>query len=73
MKTITGHEGGVRSLSQPPDEPDKLISGSEDKTVKVWDISSGNCLQTLQGHDDFVRVIKAISNKKIASGSKIFF
>lgn len=38
MKTITGHEGGVRSLSQTEDG--KLISGAEDKLVKIWDIKT---------------------------------
>jgi len=45
------------------------VSGSEDKTVKVWEISSGDCVQTLSGHDDYVRVVKALTNGRIASGS----
>lgn len=32
-----------------------LISGSRDKTIKVWDASVGNCLFTLIGHDNWVR------------------
>ena len=26
-----------------------LVSGNADSTVKVWDITSGQCLQTLSG------------------------
>lgn len=32
-----------------------LISGSRDKTIKVWDVSVGSCLFTLIGHDNWVR------------------
>lgn len=45
------------------------MSGAEDKTVKVWEISTGDCVQTLSGHDDYVRVVKALTGGRIASGS----
>lgn len=32
-----------------------LISGSRDKTIKVWDVGIGLCLFTLVGHDNWVR------------------
>ncbi len=28
----------------------RVISGSSDNTLKVWDISRGECIQTLKGH-----------------------
>lgn len=31
-----------------------LASGSEDCTVKLWNPSTGDCLQTLEGHDQIV-------------------
>jgi len=34
-----------------------LASGSRDKTIRVWDVSSGQCLFSLQGHDNWVRGI----------------
>jgi len=32
-----------------------LASGSRDKLIKVWDVSSGQCLFTLVGHDNWIR------------------
>jgi len=32
-----------------------LISGSRDKTIKMWDISIGVCIFTLVGHDNWIR------------------
>ena len=32
----------------------RIVSGSEDKTCKVWDANTGGCLQTLEGHSDEV-------------------
>ena len=28
----------------------RLRRGLDDKTVKLWDVTSGECLQTLEGH-----------------------
>jgi WD40 repeat protein len=32
----------------------RLASVSGDSTVKIWDASSGACLQMLKGHSDYV-------------------
>ncbi|XP_071501929.1 lissencephaly-1 homolog isoform X2 [Diadema antillarum] len=32
-----------------------LVSGSRDKTIKIWDVSAGGCIMTLTGHDNWVR------------------
>jgi len=34
-----------------------LASGSRDKSVKVWDVSTGQCLFSMVGHDNWVRGI----------------
>jgi WD40 repeat protein len=32
----------------------KVVSCSNDKTVRVWDVSSGECIVTLTGHNNTV-------------------
>jgi WD40 repeat protein len=40
----------VYSCSWSPDGT-KVVSCSNDKTLRVWDVSRGECIVTLTGHD----------------------
>ena len=33
----------------------RVVSGSEDNTLKVWDVATGECVATLEGHSNSVR------------------
>ena len=46
-----GHSSPVISIAISPDR-NSIVSGSWDETIKVWDIHSGECLNTLEGHSD---------------------
>jgi WD40 repeat protein len=46
-----------------------IASGSYDKTIRMWDITSGQCIKTLTGHTDTVCSIIQLNNGNIASGS----
>lgn len=48
---IGGHEKGVNCIDYYPggDKP-YLLSGADDRTVKIWDYQTKACLQTLEGH-----------------------
>jgi WD40 repeat protein len=47
-----------------------LASGSEDKTVKLWDTDSGELVRTLEGHQDIVRSVAFDPQGRwLASGS----
>ncbi|MDM3852897.1 MAG: hypothetical protein PT119_23670 [Aphanizomenon gracile PMC627.10] len=67
-RTITGHSGSVRSVAFSPDGQ-TLASGSEDKTIKLWNVKTGNLLQTLIGHSDTVSVAYSPDGQTLASGS----
>jgi WD40 repeat protein len=43
----------VHSCSWSPDGA-KVVSCSEDKTVRVWAVSRGECIATLTSHDESV-------------------
>jgi len=65
LKILRGHTRQVTSLSVISD--DKIVSGSY-KEIKVWDVESEACLQTLNmGHNHFVKSIVKLSNEKMVS------
>jgi WD40 repeat protein len=30
----------------------RIVSGSDDNTLRVWDVDTGECVRELKGHDD---------------------
>jgi len=51
LTTIFGHARMVTKCAWSPDGQ-RLLSCSEDKSLKVWDAKSGECLLTLPGHTE---------------------
>jgi len=51
-----GHDSSVNSVVFSPNGR-LILSGSSDKTVKLWDIRSRRLLRTLEGHTDSVTCI----------------
>jgi WD40 repeat protein len=47
LQTLEGHSDWVNSVAFSHDSA-RLASASDDNTIKIWDASSGGCLQTLQ-------------------------
>jgi F-box and WD-40 domain protein 1/11 len=48
---------------------DKLISGSGDRTTKVWNTDTLTCERTLEDHDDLVMSM-VMHGDKLLSGSR---
>jgi hypothetical protein len=46
---LTGHTRAVRSVAISADGR-RAVSGSGDRTVRVWDLETGDCAAVLQGH-----------------------
>ena len=46
-----------------------LVSVSLDKTIKIWDLKSNQCIKTLDGHTERVNCLEVLSNNQFASGS----
>ncbi|KAI5920765.1 WD40-repeat-containing domain protein [Camillea tinctor] len=54
MRVISGHLGWVRSLAVEPHNQ-WFASGAGDRTIKIWDLATGNLRLTLTGHISTVR------------------
>ena len=69
MAVFSGHTGWVISLTFSPDGT-SLVSGSCDKTIKLWDLQTGGVAKTFQGHMGYVYSVSvSVDCTTIASGS----
>ncbi|MCA1992651.1 MAG: hypothetical protein LDL41_11555, partial [Coleofasciculus sp. S288] len=67
--TLQGHKSYVSSVAISLDGK-VIISGSTDKTVRLWDIKGNSIGQPLRGHKDAVRSVAiSLDGKLIVSGS----
>jgi len=55
--SLDGHEGGVWALAA---SNDMLVSGSTDRTVRIWDLSTGRCTHVFGGHTSTVRCLSIV-------------
>lgn len=62
---FNGHTDWVSCLEWLSDE--RFASGSADGTIKIWDLTTGKCILTLQGHI-LVRSLILLSDGRLASG-----
>src|SRR5512138_610247 len=65
-----GHASTITSVVMTKDNR-YIISGSLDKTIKIWDVSNNTLIKTLSGHDLGIKKI-AISpdDRYIVSGGR---
>lgn len=69
-RELTGHEEWVYSVAVSPDGT-WAVSGSDNSTVKIWDLETGACRATLQGHVGPVDSVAITPDgKRIVSGSR---
>ena len=68
--TLSNHKGIITSVAFSPDG--KIVtSGSEDKTVILWEPSTGNIIRQLSGHTEIVNCLAFSPDSQIlASGSQ---
>merc|ERR1712070_358664 len=45
-----------------------LLSGSDDSTIKVWNVEGGECESTLTGHTSSVEALTNLNGEYFASG-----
>ena len=48
LKTLDGHTNWINQMQISKAKPELMITCSNDKTIKLWNIITGKCLKTLQ-------------------------
>jgi WD40 repeat protein len=69
IQILEGHSGWVTGVVFSPDGS-RMVSSSEDQTVRVWDVQTGQCQHTLKGHSGTVSsVVFSPDGSLVASSS----
>ena len=69
VQVLEGHRDRVWSVAFGIDGK-QLASGSDDRTVRVWDVEQGQIVQVLKGHQSRVSsVVFGTNSSQLASGS----
>ncbi|MCJ1312179.1 protein with putative role during mitosis [Agyrium rufum] len=62
IRTLPGHDHSVSAVKFIPSgaagaplSGNLLVSASRDKTLRIWDVTTGYCVKTLHSHVDWVR------------------
>ena len=68
MYTMTGHDNWVNSICFHPNGK-FLLSVSDDKSMRIWDLSNGRCYRKLLDmHEHFISCVD-MRNKLAITGS----
>ena len=68
LHTLEGHKATVSALAVTWDGA-RLVSGSWDKTARVWDLDTGACVAELAGHTQAVWAVLPLPGGRLLTGS----
>ena len=69
IRTLEGHADSVTSVAVTPDGR-FAVSGSRDRTARLWTLTTGTCLRVLKGHRGSVSCVAVSPDRNFAvSGS----
>jgi len=66
-RVLAGHESFVSSMAVL--DAGRVVSASYDKTLRVWDVATGETLQTLKGHADGVLSVAVLDARRVVSAA----
>ncbi|WP_178379837.1 WD40 repeat domain-containing serine/threonine protein kinase [Cryptosporangium aurantiacum] len=61
---LTGHAGRVNAIAVS-EEPDRAFSAGADGTVRLWDLDTGQCLQSVSGHGEAHEVAVSRDGRRV--------
>ncbi len=67
LRVLAGHTDRVTALAALGSR--RVVSGSRDQTVRIWDLRTGVNLLTLEGHTRTVTAVTATSPRRVVSAS----
>ena len=67
LKVFVGHSRAVQCVTALPHG--RALSGSDDNTLRLWDLASGRCLRVLKGHARTVKHVAALPDGRALSAS----
>ena len=67
FSTLEGHAAAVSKVVVLPDS--RVVSASDDRTLRVWDANSCETLSVLKGHSDVISVVTPLHDNRVVSGS----
>lgn len=65
LMTLTGHGAAVNAIQM---HENQIVSASGDRHIRVWDVSSGDCIQMIQAHQKGIACVQ-FDGRRIVSGS----
>ncbi len=69
IRILEGHTSFVNAVAVTPDGL-HVVSGSDDNTLRVWDLAMGETKTTHQGHTSFVKAVAVTPDgRRVVSGS----
>lgn len=68
IRTLEGHTAKITCV-QASNNGQLLISSSRDKTIKLWNTTTWNCIKTLSGHKSHINSIFVSPDNKLLSST----
>ncbi|GAO50154.1 U3 snoRNA-associated protein 15 [Saitoella complicata NRRL Y-17804] len=69
LRSLQGHILPVHVTKFSPENLTTLLTASDDKTVRLWDIPTQTATNIFSGHEDYVRAACFVAGGLVASGS----
>ncbi len=67
LRTLEVHTAGVNAVAVLDQK--RVVSASDDWTLRVWDVEGGETLRTLEGHTSLVNAVAMLDEKRVVSAS----